>query len=85
MPAFTNPADIVAFNLRREMDARGLTQQGLAELSGVPQPMISRLLHERRDSRIGTIDRVARALGLPLQALLMQPLDQPEKKSEARA
>ncbi len=61
----------LAQNIRDYMKVRGLNQTKLAERCGVPQPRIAEILSGRYDPRVGTIERVARALGVPLASLFM--------------
>ena len=74
MALLTDPSKIVAANLRRLMAQMNISGLQLAEKAGVPQSRISEMLRGERDSRMGTVDRVARALGVPLVALL-HPVD----------
>lgn len=53
-----------ARNLRREMDARGLTQKQLAQVARMHQPTIQRLLARRRRPGIVCAVKIGRALGM---------------------
>ena len=75
MPLLQNPAEILAANLRRQMMARGWSQTKLASVSGVKQPNLSRILGSLDDVRIGTVDKIAKALGCSMAELLM-PVDE---------
>jgi DNA-binding XRE family transcriptional regulator len=55
-------------NLRRESD---LSQQKLAELSGVGRVTIARIEAASQSPRLETIQRLAAAMGYPIQALMM--------------
>lgn len=59
-------------SLSLAMRRRGLTQLALAELSGVPQPTISRILSGEDESliRLGTVEKIKRALGCTWDDLL---------------
>ena len=71
------PEEISAVEARAEMmsalikarKARGLTQKKLSELTGVRQPVISRL--ERGDTapQIDTLIRLAAAMGMKMQVV----------------
>jgi len=52
----------------RAMQARGMTQQQLATLAGIPQQNISRYLTGARELRTDRLERIAAALGLALQS-----------------
>jgi transcriptional regulator with XRE-family HTH domain len=60
------PADIrrlVARNLRRLRKAKGLSQSELATDAGLHQHHVSEIENGRLDLRLGTIHKLARALG----------------------
>jgi transcriptional regulator with XRE-family HTH domain len=59
-----------AANLRRERKAAGLSQEQLASRSGLHATEISRLERATREPRLGTIARLARALGIDADILL---------------
>lgn len=64
----------------------GLTQEQLADRSGVARPTISRILNERADAEDETLERLARAMGLQADLLpvahegrgLAQPSERPD-------
>ena len=58
-----------ADKLKRARLRAGLTQPQLAARSGVPQPTISRLEAGKYKPQHGTLLRLARALGVSLDAL----------------
>jgi transcriptional regulator with XRE-family HTH domain len=62
-------ADLGA-NLRRLRDERELTQEELAERSGVQAGEISRIERGQRDPRVSTVIRLAKALRVPPARLL---------------
>jgi transcriptional regulator with XRE-family HTH domain len=59
-----------AANLRRERNAAGLSQEQLANRSGLHPTEISRLERATREPRLGTIARVARGLGVGAENLV---------------
>ena len=66
-------ARIVAENLRLQLRERKMSQRDLAALIGRPQPRVAELLKPEKDPRLGTLERVAAALHLPLAALVTPP------------
>jgi transcriptional regulator with XRE-family HTH domain len=62
--------DRFAANLRRARRERGLSQEALAETSAMHRTEISLLERGRREPRLETIVRLARALGVPVGDLL---------------
>jgi transcriptional regulator with XRE-family HTH domain len=52
-------------NLRRIRERAGLTQEEVAERSGVHATEVSRIERGKRDPRVSTVERLARALGVP--------------------
>ena len=69
---------IVAANVKREMEARGWTQAELARRASLYQPRISELLSGEKDARLTTLEKVASAFGITVSALLM-PVVVPEE------
>jgi HTH-type transcriptional regulator, competence development regulator len=57
-------------NLADERRTQGLTMRKLAELAGMSSSEISRLESGRRDPRLSTVIRVARALEVSVADLL---------------
>ncbi len=51
-------------------DHRGLTQQALAERSGVVRELIAQIEGRRKHGSVETMDRLARALGVPIDSLV---------------
>ena len=64
--------------LRQAREARGLTQKALAELTGLPQPVVSRLEIGARLLAGEDTQRVADALEVPLRFLEHPPVLLPE-------
>lgn len=69
MALLEKPECIVAANVRRLMSAQRITGIALGERAGMAQPRISELLSGRKQPTLDTIDRVARALGVPMMVL----------------
>jgi transcriptional regulator with XRE-family HTH domain len=66
----------VSLRIREFREAKGMSQEDLAEASGVPQSSISRL--ERRDVGVVNLehlDRLARALGIHPRELILRSGD----------
>jgi transcriptional regulator with XRE-family HTH domain len=59
-----------AATLRELRLARELSQEALGDAAGLHMTEISRLERGRREPRLGTIVRLARALGVPASELL---------------
>ena len=51
-------------------DHRGLTQRALAERSGVVRELIAQIEGRRKQGSVETMDRLARALGVPIDSLI---------------
>jgi transcriptional regulator with XRE-family HTH domain len=69
MPPVT-PEERFAANLRRQRLAKGLSQEQLAEKTGLHPSEVSRLERAVREPRLGTIVKVARGLGVSAERLL---------------
>src|SRR6201995_1945294 len=65
----TNLAD----NLRQLRDARGLTQQQMAKLSGLPRATWANLESGGANPTLTVLHRVARPLQVPMEELLQAP------------
>ena len=61
-----------AHPLKAWREHRGLRQQALAEKAGVSRDMIAQIETGKRDGSIATLDRLAAALGVPIDALVMR-------------
>lgn len=79
MALLTDPAKIFASNVRRMIAQLGLTHDEVAHRAGMKPPRISEILRGDKDPRLGTVDRIARALGVPMLTLL-HPVDQENSK-----
>jgi hypothetical protein len=69
MPRVT-PEERFAANLRRQRLAKGLSQEALAERTGLHPSEVSRLERAVREPRLGTIARLARGLGVSAEKLV---------------
>lgn len=64
----------IAENLRRLMDARGLTQTQLADAAGITQPFIHQLLHAKSNPNAIDLKNIAEALGVSSDFLMEPPV-----------
>ena len=69
MPPVT-PKERFAANLRRQRLANGLSQEQLAEKTGLHPSEVSRLERAVREPRLGTIAKLAHALGVSAAKLV---------------
>ncbi len=70
MAAAANTArELLARNLRRIRQERGLTQETLSHLSGVMQSHLSEIEAGKRNASVDLIGAIALALGVPVAAL----------------
>jgi DNA-binding XRE family transcriptional regulator len=60
----------VGANIRAVRESLSLSQQELSRRSGVAQESLSRIETGRRDPRLGTLQRLARGMGLSLAQLM---------------
>lgn len=63
-PGLASPADTFARNLRRARDQAGLSQEALADRADMHRNEISLLERGQREPKIGTVARLAKALGV---------------------
>ena len=59
-----------ARNLRRARDRAGLSQEALAERSGMHRNAIALLEAGKRDPRVSTVGKLAKGLAIPARDLL---------------
>jgi transcriptional regulator with XRE-family HTH domain len=64
------PRDVFAANLRRERLRLGLSQEALGHACDLNMSEVSRLERAKRDPRLATIVKLARALEVPPSHLL---------------
>ncbi len=63
----------LADNLRRLREARGLSQQRMAQLSGIPRPTWTSLESGSANPTLAVLSRVARALQVSIEELIGPP------------
>ena len=61
---------MAGIRLRTLRESLGLSQLELSRRSGIAQESLSRIETDRRDPRLGTLQRLARGLGLSLDQLM---------------
>lgn len=59
-------------NLRQAREREGLTQEAVAERSGVHPTEVSRIESGKRDPRIATVEALAEAVGVSVSDLLVR-------------
>lgn len=67
-----SPRDILAQNLRRLRGARGLSQEGLADLAGLHRTYVGSVERAERNISLDNIAKLATALGVDLPHLLAE-------------
>jgi DNA-binding XRE family transcriptional regulator len=70
----TDVAVRIGRRLRELREEKGLTAYEIARRSGIHRPNISRMESGKHVPTVDTLDRLARALGVPVAALLAEPL-----------
>ena len=65
-----SPTDTFARNLARARERSGLSQEALADKAGMHRNEISLLERGQREPKIGTVARLAKALGVKAGDLL---------------
>jgi transcriptional regulator with XRE-family HTH domain len=69
-PALPSPQETFARNLARARQSAGLSQEALADKAGMHRNEISLLERGEREPKIGTVARLAKALGIDANDLL---------------
>lgn len=69
----------VSANLKRIRDERGLSNQQIADMAGLPLDTIKNVLREGTDSRISTIVAISKALNLTYCELLEDELNEEQE------
>lgn len=64
------PREQMAAKLKALRERRGLTQEQLAEKSGVSRTYLARLETGRQDPTLSTLEKLAKALGVKVGRLL---------------
>lgn len=70
-------AERVGLRLKELRTARGLTQARLAEAASMTSDEVSRIERGAREPRFGTLERLAKSLDVPVQALFGSGSAQP--------
>lgn len=65
--------ELLAWNLRLLRTARGLSQERLAVDAGVARAWVSQLERHKGNSSLDLLDRLAKALDVPVADLLAEP------------
>lgn len=65
--------DLLAWNLRLLRTAKGLSQERLAVDAGVARAWVSQLERKKGNTSLDMLDRLAKALEVPVAALLAEP------------
>jgi transcriptional regulator with XRE-family HTH domain len=65
--------ELLAWNLRSLRTARGLSQERLAVDAGVARGWVSQLERQKGNTSLDLLDRLAKALEVPVGALLAEP------------
>ena len=63
---------VIVKNLERELNARKWSYSRLAKECGLPSPRISEIMTRRFEPRLGTLQKIADALGVKLFTLLIE-------------
>jgi len=76
--------EILAINLRKLRQARGLSQEELAHRAEIDRTYISALERSVYAAGIDVVDRLARSLGVEAADLLIRPPTSTNKKTRGR-
>ncbi len=76
---------IIGWNLRRLRVERGLSQERLALAAGIDRAYVGRVERGSENVTITTLEAMARVLGVPVAALLIEPPPDAPKPEPLRA
>jgi transcriptional regulator with XRE-family HTH domain len=79
-----NGRDLIAWNMRRLRVAKDISQERLANESGVDRTYVSRMERKLENPSIGIMDKIADSLGVHVSELLAEP-DSSEAPKPLRA
>jgi transcriptional regulator with XRE-family HTH domain len=65
-----SPPRKLTMTVRRLRKKRGMSQQGLAQRAGLSREYVARLETGQHNPSLGTLQKIAKALGVPVTALL---------------
>ena len=64
------PIETMAMRLKTLRKARGMSQEALAERAGISRTFLARLETARQDPTLSTLEKLAKALKVPIEKLL---------------
>ena len=67
-----NTRDVVAANIRKEMNAKNLSARKLSEVSGVTRRQLSYILRSEKDLKISTLDKISTGLEISVADLFKE-------------
>ena len=70
--------------LREIREKKGLRQEDAARLIGMKQGVLSRLERDGVDPKVGTLERVARGYGIPVEVILFMALEEGDIAEDMR-
>ncbi len=76
-PRSTRPLSPFGLRIRRACDERGITLRELAQKAGISYPHLSKLLHGWHQAQVGTLQRIAALLEIPISDLIGTPSEVP--------
>ena len=69
-PRSTRPLSPFGLRIRRACDERGITLRELAQKAGISYQHLSKLLHGWHQAQVGTLQRIAALLEIPIGDLI---------------
>lgn len=75
-----NGRELISWNMRRLRGEKGISQERLANESGVDRTYVSRLERRMENPSIGILEKIANTLGAHVSELLREPIDGEEPK-----